>query len=164
MLKKNQSVFEDCWCKKKNLWTSFKSIFIHFHNLITGKGKCYVQLQLGDVTLCCQCTGELTPDGIDPTVVEDSSKTFPECSSFCSWGRWHLLWLPIYWELRPPLPKAGERIVRDGSVYWIWVLFPLPHSSAQKSIAACSSSESFSPRGALSFLLRFCSGKCGRGS
>lgn len=99
----------------------------------------------------------LTPDGTEPTVVET------ECSSFCTCDRRLLLWLMVLQERRPPFLKAGERIMRGGLVYWIWVLFPLLHSNAQKSVAACSFSESFSPRGTLSFLLHFCSGKC-RGS
>lgn len=107
---------------------------------------------------------EFTSDRTDPGVVEDDSKTFPECSSSCSWDKWHLFWLLVYRELRPLLPKSGQRIVGGGVVCWIWAVFPLPHSSAQKSLGVCGFSESFSPRAALSFLSPLCSGECGRGS
>lgn len=77
---------------------------------------------------------KFTSNRIHPAVVEDDGKTFPECSSSCSWDRWHLLWLLIYRESRPFLPKSGQRIVRGGVVCWVWAVLSLPHPEVLSSV------------------------------
>lgn len=63
-----------------------------------------------------QYTGELTPDGIDPTVFEDIGKTFPECSSFFLVGAGDFCF-DCWFIGNQGLPKAGEGIVKGGLVY-----------------------------------------------